>query len=473
LPLPRPVAFRSVRSPILVAGGLVVALTILIAVRGVRAHDERPAAAGPNVVLIVVDDMRYDSLWAMSSLNRLAERGVTFTRFFVSTPLCCPSRASIMTGLYARHHGVRSNHPPDGGMAGFDDHSTLATWLQAAGVRTGLVGRYLNGYESTYVPPGWDSWFGMWQTSETLGNYNNYRVTDNGVQQYYGGGADAYSTRVLGQQALEFLQGDRSRRFMLMLTPRAPHAPATPDPIDSGTFKDRDLPLSPAFDEPDVSDKPSFIRENALMLPKDRERAGLLRRRQLESLLSVDRVIDAIVEALRADGRLDQTWIMFTSDNGLAIGEHRLDSLKQCVYEECVHQPLVVIPPGGPAGPRSDDHLIANIDLAPTIAAIMETEPGAAVDGRSLLPLLDDPSTPWRDGLVLEQWRGEADKGFVALRTADRKYVRYENGEEELYDEAADPYELESLHAAPAWAAEKTALIRRLEALLAEPSVQP
>ena len=473
MPLPRPVAFRSVRASILVAGGLLVALTILIAARGARAHDERPAPAGPNVVLIIADDMRYDSLWVMSSLNRLAERGVTFTHFYVTTPLCCPSRASIMTGLYARHHGVRANHPPDGGMEGFDDRSTLATWLQAAGVRTGLVGRYLNGYQSTYVPPGWDSWFGMWQTSETLGNYNNYRVTDNGVQRYYGGGADAYSTRVLGQKALEFLQAEQSRPFMLMLTPRAPHAPATPDPLDSGTFKDRDLPLSPAFDEQDVSDKPTFIRDYALMLPKDKERAGLLRRRQLESLLSVDRVVDGIVEALRADGRLDQTWIMFTSDNGLAIGEHRLDSLKQCVYEECVRQPLVVIPPGGLAEPRTDDHLVANIDLAPTIAGVMGAEAGGPFDGHSLLPLLDDPLAPWRDGLVLEQWRGDVDKGFVAIRTADRKYVRYENGEEELYDEAADPYELQSLHAAPPWAAEKTALTQRLEALLAEPSVQP
>ena len=122
--------------------------------------------AGPNVLLVVADDMRPDSLDAMPTVRELAGRGVTFTHSFVTTPVCCPSRASIMTGLYARHHGVLTNGPPLGGAERFDDRSTVATWLQATGVRTGLVGRYLNGYTSLAVPPGWDTWFAIWQSDD-------------------------------------------------------------------------------------------------------------------------------------------------------------------------------------------------------------------------------------------------------------------------------------------------------------------
>jgi arylsulfatase A-like enzyme len=428
----------------------------------------------PNVLLIISDDMRFDELSVMPNVSALAQRGVTFSRFYTPTPLCCPSRASFMSGLYARHHGVLANTPPQGGFPAFDDRSTLATWVQARGVRTGLIGRYLNSYESLYVPPGWDDFFAIWQATEGHGNYFNYRVNDNGERRYFGGRPEDYSTRVIAQQALDFLSKDKDRPFMLMLTPRAPHGPATPDPIDSGIYKDLDIPLPPSYDEQDVSDKPSMVRNIPPLSDAQRKELEIFRRHQLETLVGVDRAIGTLIEALRADGRLDRTWIFYTSDNGLTIGEHRRDVSKSCPYEECVHVPLVVIPPGGLDSPRTDDHLVANIDIAPTVAAIMGTKPDGAVDGSNLVPLVRDPATPWRDALTLEMLKDEdVESGtrYSAVRTADRKYVRYPDGEEELYDEAADPYELRNRANDPAWADEKQRLVERLDALLNDDSV--
>jgi N-acetylglucosamine-6-sulfatase len=432
------------------------------------------AAAPPNVVLIVADDMRHDSVGAMATVSGLAERGVTFTRAFVTTPLCCPSRASIQTGLYARHHGVLTNTPPLGSVERFDDRSTLATWLQAAGVRTGLVGRYLNGYRSLRVPPGWEYWFAIWHSSEDEGLYYRYRVNHNGEDEFYGSSSERYSTRVLASRATRFLKQDRERPFLLMFTPRAPHGPATPDVHDAGTLKGLELALPPSYDEEDVGDKPGWVREHGRLSPAERDRLDGLRRRQLESLLGLDRAVGSILDELRVDGRLDRTWIIFTSDNGLTLGEHRLGIGKSCAYEECVRVPLIVVPPGGLPSPRTDDRLVANIDLAPTIAEIMGVAPAGPVDGRSLLPLLKGGSPAWREALVLELWSdADAGKGFVGLRTADRKYGRLESGEEELYDETADPYELQNLAGDPGWGAEKARLAERLEAALAEPSAGP
>jgi N-acetylglucosamine-6-sulfatase len=414
--------------------------------------------------------MRFDSLWAMSGLAGLAQGGVTFTRAYATTPLCCPSRASILTGLYARNHGVLTNDPPAGGYEVFDDRSTLATWLQSAGVRTGLVGRYLNGYHSLDIPPGWNYWFAFWQWGN---HYYSFRVNDNGERRYYPAEEEFYSTRVFGQQALRFLEQDPSRPFLLMLTPRAPHGPAIPDHQDAGTFKELELSLPPSYDEPDVSDKHARIQSLSPLQPEDKEDLELRRRRQLETLLSLDRVIATLVERLRSEGRLDRTWVIFTSDNGNALGEHRLNDDKNCVYEECVRVPLVVVPPVSLADGRIDDHLVANIDLAPTIAAIMGVEPAAEVDGASLLPLLNAAAPAWRDALVLESFSRDGGTPFVGLRTADRKYVRYETGEEELYDLGRDPFELQSLSSDPAWADERAALAARLAAMLAAPDTRP
>jgi len=451
----------------------VVGLAALLITACGTVSTTSPSVPRPNVVFVIADDMRADSLWVMQSLNRLAQRGVTFSRFYDTTPACCPSRASIMTGLYARNHGVLTNVPPLGSVERFDDHSTLATWLQSTGVRTALIGRYLNGYFSLYTPPGWDFWFAIWQSGEEYSNYFRYRASDNGVQRYFASQPREYSTRVIGQQALKFLADEKTRPFMLMLPVRAPHGPATPDPQDSGAFKSLVLPLPPSYDEEDVSDKPGSTRDIPRLSRDQKEKIEVFRREQLETLLSVDRMLESIVEALRADGRLGNTWFIVTSDNGLMLGEHRWQVHKACAYEECVRVPLVIVPPSGVNQPQTVEHLVANIDLAPTVAEIMDAPVPTPVDGRSLVPLLKGRADNWRDALVLEVWENSRGDSFRAIRTDTRKYVRYDDGEQELYDETADPYEMENQANQPYWAEERTRLARRLEGLLADPPSRP
>jgi len=425
------------------------------------------APVRPNVLLIVADDMRVDGLQAMPTMQKLAAQGITFSRGMVTTPLCCPSRASILTGKLAHNHGVLTNEAPLGGVDAFDPTSTLATWLQGAGVRTGLVGRYLNQYVSLEVPPGWEHWFAFLQNSEHEGIYTDYHVNDNGVRRYFGADEDDYSTRVLSRDAQSFLEEQRDRPFFLLFTPRVPHSPALPDREDAGIYKTLDLPVPGSYDEADVSDKPAWIRENGRLREQEIEEIELLRRRQLESLVGLDREIAEMVEVLRADGRLATTWIIFTSDNGIVLGEHRLDAGKACPYESCVNVPMIVVPPGGfPAG-RIDDRLVANIDLAPTIADIMEASVEAQVDGMSWLPLVDGTQVAWRDELLLEQWRDEPEKRWSGIRTPTHKFIRYDNGDEELYDLAADPDELTNLARSSMFAEQRADLVTRLDALLA------
>lgn len=452
--------------------GLVVVLGFLLAIGWApnARYGQGTAAAAPvrpNVLLIVADDMRVDGLQAMPTVQRLAAQGITFSRAMVTTPLCCPSRASILTGQLARHHGVLTNEAPLGGVGAFDPTSTIATWLQGAGVRTGLIGRYLNQYDSLTIPPGWEHWFAFHQNDEQVGIYTDYHVNDNGVRRYFGAGEDDYSTRVLGREARAFLEEQRERPFFLLFTPRAPHAPALPDHEDAGLYKTTDLPVPGSYDEADVSDKPSWVRENGRLKKGEVEEIERLRRRQLEALVGLDREIAEIVETLRADGRLATTWIVFTSDNGLVLGEHRLEAGKSCPYEPCVNVPMVVAPPGGLSAGRIDDRLVANIDLAPTIAEIMGADVEAPIDGMSWLPLVDGPQVGWRDEILLEQWRDAPEKRWAGIRTATHKFVRYDNGDEELYDLVADPDELQNLARNSMFAAERADLTMRLDALLA------
>jgi N-acetylglucosamine-6-sulfatase len=423
--------------------------------------------ARPNVLLIVADDMRMDGLQAMPTVQSLASSGVAFSQAMVTTPLCGPSRASILTGQYAHRHGIQANDSPHGGVSAFDSNSTVATWLQAAGVRTGLIGRYMNGYDSMEIPPGWDSWFVFRQPRQNMTNYNNYTVNDNGQRRHFGNENEAYSTRVLGRQLRSFLAQQQDRPFFVMITPRTPHAPADPDPHDVDRYQGVELPQLPAYDEPDISDKPAWVRENGLLRGGEHKKIDKLRRRQLEALVGLDREIAQTIEALRADGRLASTWIIFTSDNGIVLGEHRLGSGKSCAYEPCVNVPMIVVPPGGLPEGRTDERLVANIDLAPTIADIMQAEVPLPVDGISLMPFIENPSAAGRDALLLEQWREQPERRWSSVRTATHKFVRYDNGDEEMYDLAADPHELDSIARNPFFAEQRALLNARLDALLA------
>jgi N-acetylglucosamine-6-sulfatase len=426
-------------------------------------HPNTGAAAAPtkpNIVFILTDDQAMNQLKNMPFLSSKPNGSwVQFDNAFVNVPFCCPTRSTILTGQYAHHHGINgSNGAP------LNDASTIATWLKSSGYRTGLVGKYLNGYPfpsrpANYIPPGWDYWAAF-----TRVDHYNYTLNVNGATISHGSAPQDYSTDVLYQRALQFIDGTASNQpFMLYFSTHAPHAPNTPAPRHQGYYQNLPISFSPNFNEADVSDKPAWVR--ALPL---RPRAAMttLQRRAAETLLAVDEAIRGIVNRLMQRGQLDNTVIVFMTDNGFSFGSHRWIQ-KRCVYEECVRTPLLIRYPGLGTN-RSENRLISSVDIAPTLAALAQATPSNSVDGASLVPLLTGASTGWRTSLLL-QYQGPYATGesptFWAVRTARWKYVELKTGEKELYDIVNDPYELVNVAGNPANAPVMSSLAAELARL--------
>ncbi|MCW5893167.1 MAG: sulfatase [bacterium] len=458
---------------------------VTVRLRGCSPQGARSLECGasrpPNVVVIVTDDQRWDSLGFMPVVqSRLAGEGMRFDNAFVSTPVCCPSRATILTGLWAHNHGTHTLVPPNGGATKFvgADTSTMATWLQAAGYRTGFFGKYLNGYRDLgppakptwYVPPGWSRWRAMREES-----YFDFDVVgEDGLVETFTG-RESYSTDVLRDQALAFMDEALAadEPFLVHFTPFGPHSARDsvyprPAPRHEGLFGDMPLPLPPNFEEVDVGDKPQSLQALPLghLL-----RIGISReshRRHAATLQSIDEAVDAMLGRLEAAGALDDTVVIFTSDNGFTFGEHRLHLRKLCGFEECIRVPFVVRAPGfAPAGTVSA-RLVQNIDIAPTVAALAGVVPPALVDGRSVVPLLLGEEAGWRWELLFEQWQVFDNREFVALRTETWKFIEdITTGEQELYDLVGDPWELENRAAARGYETIRDALRTRAFALFA------
>lgn len=468
-----------------------------------KRPDDRPAR--PNIVFVLTDDMSASDLAAMPHVRQLiGAQGVTLSQFLVSNTLCCPSRATILTGRYSHDNGVEANGGSNGGFEtayrNRIDRSTVATWLHDAGYRTALIGKYLNGYPNgapiLYVPPGWDDW-----VSPTIGGnpYNEYRYTLNANRRLepHGSAPSDYGNRVYTRAAVRFVRdASRSHRpFFLYLAPYAPHRPATPDPRDVGRFAGVGAPRTPSYDEADVSDKPQWLRDMPRLSPALADLVDALAQRRLESLQAVDRTVAHLVRTLAAEGTLANTYVVFTSDNGFHLGQHRLPAGKQTAFEEDVHVPFVVRGPGVPAGVRVSAPA-ANVDLAPTFAVLAGARVPGDVDGRSIVPLFrGEAPQPWRKAFLLEHWieRGVGHHGpaplepddrdvtdrppnrhhgltdhdripdYRGLRTDRYTYVEYSTGERELYDRESDPAELSNLAATS-----PPALLHRLHERLAE-----
>ncbi len=459
---------------IFLAGGLAVG----IALRDQspdreRAERVRPsaAAAKPNVVVVMTDDQTRAQMRALPRTRKLIGRtGVEFGEFYVTDPLCCPSRATFLTGQYAHNTGVISNVGPNA-LAALDEQNTLAVWLQRAGYRTAFVGEYLNDYgldDPERVPPGWAEWHAL--VEPTTQNYFDYEMNENGSIRRYGNEPDDYKTRVLGHLAVDAINhaANGDRPLFLYLGFNAPHAPSTPAPRDAGSYEDAGAPRSPAFDEADVADKPRFIRDRPRLDQNALARIDVRNERALESLTEVDRQVGRIVEQLRRKQQLGNTYLVFTSDNGYVDGDHRVEFGKLLPYEPSSRVPLLVRGPEIPSGETSEA-LVGNIDLAPTIAAIAEADPTLEVDGRSLMPFATEPSRTDDRPLLIESLVRDRSAyyglPYEAIRAGDLLYVEYSTGDEELYDLAEDPFELESLAADPRFAATRRALAARLAEL--------
>jgi arylsulfatase A-like enzyme len=440
----------------------------------------------PNVILIVADDLDSRSLELMPNIDALLRRqGTEFANFMVSMPVCCPSRASILRGQYVHNHGVLSNRLPNGGFVTFSElgheASNLATWLHDAGYRTGLFGKYLNDYDEVaprHVPQGW----GEWQAWAGRAKYYGFEHNENGEIVRYRARDGQYETDVLADRARQFIEASIAddAPFFAYIAPHAPHEPNIPALRHETAFADAAPPRLASFNEADVSDKPAWVQAAQPLSPDELAQMDALYQRRLRTMLAVDEMLAELIGALEERGALANTYIMFTSDNGWHFGEHRQAEGKGTPYEEAIRVPLLARGPGVAAG-RVEHRVASNIDLAPTIAALVGATAPDFVDGRSLAPLLHgDETAPWRQAVLIEmiswtpdrramkepaagataeeepilavedrrgvEWDRTRSPMFRVLRTTDWVYIAYDQSDDrELYDLRTDPYQLDNL----------------------------
>ena len=418
----------------------------------------------PNIIFIMTDDQPDHTVAYMPTMMKeLVPNGINFTNGFVTTPLCCPSRVSILSGEYVHNHKVYTNSMPTGGAEKYDATASLATWMKEAGYHTAYYGKYLNGYEKLLprgvVPLGWDEWgafLGQSQSyDEDAGNleyFFNFTMSENGNVVEYPRNKENFGADVVTKKAVNFINDSRDKPFFLFIGYYNPHSPYISAPrhqdttFRTGTGWDWFQYRPPNFNEKDISDKPAYLKDFS---PLSEGEVDTAHKQILRSLLSVDDGVASILNALDKTGLRDKTIIVYLSDNGMTLGNHRLGVSKNCAYEECVKVPFIVYAPAYFSA-RSDDHLVANIDLAPTFVDLAGGVIPESVNGKSLLPLLKDGNAAWRDDILFEHWRTEGGEGsmipeFYAVRSKEWKYVEYETGEKELYDLVNDPYELENL----------------------------
>jgi arylsulfatase A-like enzyme len=431
------------------------------------------SVAQPNIVFIMTDDQDVTTMQYMPKVKALlADQGVTFNNSFVTSSICCPSHVTSLTGQYNFNHGVLNNALPTGGFQKFvdmrtdgdlatqGDESTLAVWLDEAGYNTARVGKYLVGYpdRSTYVPPGWDEWYNSY---EGFTSYFGYRLNENGTVVQYGSKVEDYITDVFTAKAVDFInraEANDDQPFFLTFTPTAPHSGVdrngapNPAPRHVGMFAGVKAPRTPSFNEADVSDKPPPIRNFPLLTSAQIAAIDREYQARIESLQALDEGIGQIIDILAARGELEHTYIIFTSDNGYHLGQHRFLNGKFEVYEEDIRVPLVIRGPGVQAG-TTRDQMVVNIDLAPTMARWGSATPDRLMDGQSLTPLLGagGATQNWRTDFLVELYRHlpPMQNGDVikALRTEHEVYVEYQSGPRELYDLRSDPDQLQNVYA--------------------------
>jgi arylsulfatase A-like enzyme len=417
----------------------VLAAAITLGVAPPQLQTARAARrARPNILIIVTDDQRERTLKTMPRTHLWFKRlGVNFTQAYATTPLCCPSRASIFTGRYAHNHGVRDNRST----ALLNHRTTLQRYLHRAGYRTAIFGKFLNGWEIAKPPPYFDEWATF--ASGRVPYYNGL-WNDQGLVRTVAG----YATDFIKRRAVRFLKRAESfdrRPWLMYLTPGAPHSPAIPEPAYAAAPLRRWTP-NPAVGEEDRSDKPPYVQARHASIRWVRE----LRRRQLRSLMSVDEMVGRVFKVLKRLDDRRRTLAIYLSDNGFLWGEHGLTGYlgKRPPYTQAVKIPMLMRWPGRVTGGRVVTKLVANIDVAPTAlaAAGVRPPPGVPLDGRRLI------GGGSRSRLLLEYYMdGDRAPEWASNLTASNQYVEYYEEDSttvnfrEYYDLADDPWSLSNL----------------------------
>ncbi|HXR29880.1 MAG TPA: sulfatase [Solirubrobacterales bacterium] len=512
------------------AAGL-LGLLCLLAIVGQRSSATAATDQPPSFVVIQTDDQTMEGLYATfrqpeirampNTIDMIAKRGMTFSSYYVPYPLCCPSRVSLLTGRYAHSHGVKGNMQPNGGYFGFSFRAAathnLATWLQGAGYRTIHVGKILNGYgddpydNGTSVLPGWSAWHSVLK-ADTNHYFYGYQLNNNGVIEGPYGDSGTWEPReytirddigcpfaplnglpcfhqtdMLSNIAMAELRAQSPEQpFYLQLDYTAPHGdfrkPAGPEPTPRhyDWFKGAPMPhdRSEGFAEGNVADKPSFIRGSEYLTLGEIHTYRTYWNKQLESLRDIDDGVKLILDTLGSMQRLRNTYVIFTSDNGFFFGEHRLTGGKFLAYEPSTHLPFLIRGPHIRPGSESGE-LVANVDVAPTILELAGVEADKSIDGRSMVPFLQDPELRTLRPILFESFVETTDvnengaiveprpssrpqagasassgatasilappKDYGGIRLGPYKYIAWPNGEKELYDLEKDPNELNNI----------------------------
>jgi N-acetylglucosamine-6-sulfatase len=424
------------------------------------AGDAGPPAgpAKPNIIMVLTDDLSWNLVRYMPHVKLMQQRGMTFSHYYVTDSLCCPSRSSIFTGKFPHDTQVFTNSGNDGGYAQFERvgnaGQTFATTLAAAGYRAGMMGKYLNGYDPTMnqADPGWSEW-------DVAGNGYpefNYALNQNGMVTNHGDTPDDYLTDVLAGLGMRFVMHGGAP-FILEVATFAPHAPYTPAPRNVGEFA-KNVPRTPAFNALNVN-PPQWLEEHGVLTQTMVDNLDAAFNLRVEAVQAVDDLIATLTTTLTVLGLDQNTYIVFTSDNGYHMGDHTLPAGKMTAFDTDINVPLIVVGPGVPAG-VTVDNIVENIDLCPTFAEIAGTAPPAMADGRSLLPLLHGQTVSgWRDAALIEHHGpdlapmdpddpdneppgGPPPNSYEAIRMASSVYVEYQNGDLEYYDLTSDPFEM-------------------------------
>lgn len=415
----------------------------------------------PNIIFVLTDDLSLNLLQFMPHVLEMERNGAAFANYFVTDSLCCPSRSSIFTGEFPHNTGVFRNTEPDGGYGGFNAHgnepNTFAVALQRNGYRTAMLGKYLNGYRPSLNGPakGWNEWDVV---GDGYGGFR-YSLNHNGKVFVHGKRPSDYLTAVLSRNAIKFIKKSQDTPFFMEIATFAPHAPYIPAPRDAHAFPRLLAPRTPAFNAAPDTGAAGWLSKFPPLSDSEMNSINQKFRKRARSVLAIDKMIADLEAAVAAAGQEKNTYFVFSSDNGIHMGEHRLMPGKTTAFDTDIHVPLVVTGPRV-AQAQVIDEIVENTDLCATFAEIAGASVPATVDGRSLVPLLRGEQVPeWRTLALIEHHGPLSELGddsdpdvpdkrsgnppsYAAIRSRDSVYVEYDDGTREYHDYASDPYEL-------------------------------
>jgi N-acetylglucosamine-6-sulfatase len=425
----------------------------------------------PNIIFVLTDDLAWNLVPYMSNVKLMQKNGMTFSRYFVTDSLCCPSRSSIFTGKYPHNTQVFTNGGMFGGYAKFESVGnpahTFAVALSGAGYKTAMLGKYLNGYDPTVnqADPGWTDWY-------VAGNGYpefNYQLNQNGSLVSYGAQPNDYLVDVQSSLAKKLIQSHDNNPLMIEIATFAPHAPYTAAPRYVGKYHEM-APRTPAFAKANTN-PPKWLAAHQPLSAADISKIDTDFNKRVEAVQAVDDMIGELFATLKAQGLDKNTYVIFSSDNGYHMGEHMMFVGKETAFDTDINVPLIVVGPGIPAG-AVEDRIVENIDLCPTFAELSGTPPPSNADGHSLVALLMGQQVgDWRNVALVEHhgpelearaiddpdnegWTPAAVDGgapnghgpppntYEAIRTETSLFVSYADGETEYYDLSSDPNEL-------------------------------